>query len=137
MMTESDIEKPIFDFYDDIEVWRHGDYISISENGGVIVYGRSDATLNPGGVRIGTAEIYRVVSHLNQIEDSVAIARQHGGDVDILLFVKLGEGEFSEELSQSIKKSIRQELTPVTFLSKSFPSEISHILAVGRSLNLR
>ncbi len=94
-------------------VWSHGDYIEITEHGGVIVYGRSDATLNPGGVRIGTAEIYRQVESFPEILDSLAIGQDWNDDVRIILFVKLREGcELDEDLFGSIKAAIRRNATP-------------------------
>ncbi len=94
-------------------VWRHGDYIEITERGGVIVYGRSDATLNPGGVRIGTAEIYRSVESLPEITDSILASKYSGGDAAIALFVVLSEGRLlDEDLIQKIKQRIREDLSP-------------------------
>jgi acetoacetyl-CoA synthetase len=105
--------KAYFDFYENKDVWRHGDFIEITEHGGIIVYGRSDATLNPGGVRIGTAEIYRAVESLPFIADSLAIGQEQKDDTRVLLFVKLASGfTWSEELSKQVKNWIRSELTP-------------------------
>ena len=96
------------------EVWRHGDYISLEEHGGIIVYGRSDATLNPGGVRIGTAELYRCVEQVSGIEDSVAIGYEfEPGDPSILLFVKLKPTvAWDENLASDVKRAIRKHLSP-------------------------
>ena len=94
-------------------MWHHGDFIKITDYGSVIVYGRSDATLNPGGVRIGTAEIYRQTELLTWIEDSLCVGRPADGDVDVVLFVKLHAGEtLSEERITEIKQCIRQNTTP-------------------------
>jgi acetoacetyl-CoA synthetase len=94
-------------------VWQHGDYIEITEHGGVIIYGRSDATLNPGGVRIGTAEIYRQVENIPEIMDSLVIGQDWDSDVRIVLFVKLRESvELSDELVARIKTAIRKNCTP-------------------------
>jgi len=94
-------------------VWHHGDFIEINERGGVRIYGRSDATLNPGGVRIGTAEIYRQVEPLEEIADSVVIGQEWGDDVRVVLFVKMSEGhEFDDELARRIKKAIRTNCSP-------------------------
>lgn len=104
-----------FEYYADrgIEVWRHGDYVEMTSSGGIVVYGRSDATLNPGGVRIGTAEIYRQVETLPEIADSLAVGRQHGDDTDVVLFVKLNPGSaWSATLEQNIRGAIRKNLTP-------------------------
>ncbi len=94
-------------------VWHHGDYIEITPRGGVIVYGRSDATLNPGGVRIGTAEIYRQVEAVEEVVDSLVVGRPVANDVEILLFVVLREGvELSGDLVHRIKNQIRDNTTP-------------------------
>lgn len=107
-------QKAYFDFYPDRDVWRHGDFIAITERGGVIVFGRSDATLNPGGVRIGTAEIYRQVEAMPGVIDSLAIGHEESdGDVSIWLFVKLGpEMTLTDTMIKDIKTHIREELTP-------------------------
>ena len=94
-------------------VWQHGDYIEITENGGVIIYGRSDATLNPGGVRIGTAEIYRQVESIAEIMDSLVVGQDWDSDVRIVLFVKLRQGsQLTDELIERIKTTIRKNCTP-------------------------
>jgi acetoacetyl-CoA synthetase len=94
-------------------VWRHGDFIKITDYGGVIVYGRSDATLNPGGVRIGTAEIYAPVEAMPEIADSLVIGQQWKDDVRIILFVVLADGQsLTDELKELIRRSIRQKSTP-------------------------
>jgi acetoacetyl-CoA synthetase len=105
-----------FDFFRD--VWRHGDWAELTDHDGVIIYGRSDATLNPGGVRIGTAEIYRQVEQLPEVLESVAIGQEIGagvhGDVRIVLFVRLRDGvELSDELARRIKAQIRDNTTPL------------------------
>eukprot|EP00611_Tribonema_gayanum_P020936 TRINITY_DN3919_c0_g1_i1.p1 TRINITY_DN3919_c0_g1~~TRINITY_DN3919_c0_g1_i1.p1 ORF type:complete len:724 (-),score=200.87 TRINITY_DN3919_c0_g1_i1:203-2374(-) len=96
------------------DMWRHGDFIEVNERGGVVVHGRSDATLNPGGVRIGTAEIYRQVETLPAVADSLAIGRRtSGGDVDVVLFVKMADGHvLDEDMVKLIKTTIRARLTP-------------------------
>ena len=94
-------------------VWSHGDYIEITDNGGVIIYGRSDATLNPGGVRIGTAEIYRQVETIPEILDSIVVGQDFNDDVRVVLFVKLIEGTVLDEaLEKRIRDTIRQNATP-------------------------
>jgi len=92
-------------------VWRHGDFVEITEQGGVIVYGRSDATLNPGGVRIGTAEIYRVVDAFEGIRDSLVVGIPHEGDVRVVLFV-VADGGVEPGLEAALKAAIRRECTP-------------------------
>ena len=100
-----------FDVYPN--VWTHGDYIEITETGGAIIYGRSDAVLNPGGVRIGTAEIYRQVEALEEITDSVVVGQSWENDTRVILFVELAEGvSLTEELVKKIKDTIRQNTTP-------------------------
>lgn len=102
-----------FNFYSSVEVWRHGDFIEITPRGGVVVYGRSDATLNPGGVRIGTAEIYRQVEAIPGVVDSLAVGLPRDGDVDIVLFVKWADrSTWRDTLKDEIKGQIRTSLTP-------------------------
>lgn len=126
-----------FDFYEHAEVWRHGDFISIGANGGVTVFGRSDATLNPGGVRIGTAEIYRVVENLDGVEDSLAAAFGDSGDVEIALFVILEKGtELTEDMQAKIKKAIRMELTPRHVPAKIFKVKDIPYTRSGKKLEL-
>ncbi len=94
-------------------VWHHGDFIEITEHGGVIIYGRSDATLNPGGVRIGTAEIYRQVETIPEILDSLVVGQDWDNDVRVILFVKLRDGcTLDEALINRIKTAIRTNTTP-------------------------
>ncbi|HNP94627.1 MAG TPA: acetoacetate--CoA ligase [Cyclobacteriaceae bacterium] len=95
-------------------VWRHGDWIEITENNGVIIYGRSDATLNRGGVRIGTSEIYRAVDKIKAIKDSVILCIERDkGEFYMPLFVMLAEGvTLSDELKTEIKKAIRDAYSP-------------------------
>jgi acetoacetyl-CoA synthetase len=94
-------------------IWSHGDYAEITANGGLIIYGRSDAILNPGGVRIGTAEIYRQVEKVEEVIDSVVIGQEWQGDVRVVLFVKLEPGRvLDEQLNQKIKQTIRANTTP-------------------------
>ncbi|KLU59485.1 acetyl-coenzyme A synthetase [Peptococcaceae bacterium CEB3] len=123
-------KQAYFDVYPG--VWRHGDFIEITDAGGVIVYGRSDATLNPGGVRIGTAEIYRPVEALPEVEDSLVIGQRWGGDVRIVLFVKLAESEgyLTETLKEKIKKTIRENTTP-----RHVPAKILQIADIPYTMN--
>ncbi|MBU0769181.1 MAG: acetoacetate--CoA ligase, partial [Proteobacteria bacterium] len=107
--------KKYLDAYFDVypNVWRHGDFIEINARGGVVIFGRSDATLNPGGVRIGTAEIYRQVDQLKEIEDSIVVGQNWKKDVRIILFVKMTEGyELTDGLKDTIKKTIRTNASP-------------------------
>ncbi|QCF25389.1 acetoacetate--CoA ligase [Hydrocarboniclastica marina] len=94
-------------------VWAHGDYVRFTKHGGAIIYGRSDATLNPGGVRIGTAEIYRQVETEAEVRDSLVVGRQIAGDVEIVLLVVLAEAQHIDpELEQRLKKRIREGASP-------------------------
>jgi acetoacetyl-CoA synthetase len=94
-------------------VWRHGDWCEETEHGGIVIYGRSDAVLNPGGVRIGTAEIYRQVEQLDEVVESLVIGQDWQGDVRVVLFVKLKEGlKIEDGLINRIKKRIRENTTP-------------------------
>ena len=94
-------------------IWHHGDYVELTEHGGVIVYGRSDATLNPGGVRIGTAEIYRQVELLDEVEESIVIGQDWQDDVRVVLFVRLRPGvALDEELERRIKQQVKSGCTP-------------------------
>ncbi len=112
-------------------VWRHGDFVTFTEQGGVIVYGRSDATLNPGGVRIGTAEIYRVVEDLPEIADSIVVGHRQDGDERIVLFVVLAPGQaLTPALEQSIRDAIRARNTP-----RHVPAVIRQIAEVPVTIN--
>ena len=94
-------------------VWAHGDFAELTDKGGLVIYGRSDAVLNPGGVRIGTAEIYRQVESLDEIIESIAIGQNWEDDVRVVLFVILREGlELDEPLKQRIRSRIRKNTTP-------------------------
>jgi acetoacetyl-CoA synthetase len=105
------IKEAYFNKFD--KTWHHGDFITITSEGGVLVYGRSDATLNPGGVRIGTSEIYRQTELLPYLSDSLCVGKQVDGDVDVILFVKLIEGEsLDEDRVIEIKKQIKTKTTP-------------------------
>ena len=94
-------------------VWHHGDFAEITEHDGMIIYGRSDAVLNPGGVRIGTAEIYRQVEQIPDVIESIVVGQDWQGDVRVVLFVKLRETcTLDEALKQQIKDQIRQSASP-------------------------
>ena len=124
-------KKAYFEFYEDqgINVWRHGDWIvEHSDTGGITFWGRSDATLKPSGVRIGTSEIYNVVEQLPEITDSLAIGLPDDqGNVEILLFVQLTEThELSDDLKDKIKKTIRAKTSP-----RHVPSKIIEVPEEG------
>lgn len=94
-------------------VWAHGDYAEITDRRGMLIHGRSDAVLNPGGVRIGTSEIYRQVEKLDEILESIAIGQDWDDDVRVVLFVVLRDGvELDSDLKQRIRKVIRDNTTP-------------------------
>ncbi|HWA39911.1 MAG TPA: acetoacetate--CoA ligase [Burkholderiales bacterium] len=110
-------------------VWRHGDWTEETAHGGIIIYGRSDAVLNPGGVRIGTAEIYRQVEQLEEVLESLVIGQDWEGDVRVILFVKLREGAvFNDALVNAIKKKIRDNTTP-----RHVPAKILPVLDIPRT----
>jgi acetoacetyl-CoA synthetase len=114
-------------------VWRHGDFIEINDRGGVTIYGRSDATLNPGGVRIGTAEIYRQMELLPEIEDSLVVGQNWKNDVRVVLFVKLSKGfELNDELREKIRNTIRINTSP-----RHVPSKIIEIADIPYTLNMK
>ena len=94
-------------------VWRHGDLIEVAPEGGIVVYGRSDATLNPGGVRIGTAEIYRPLERIDAVVEAAAVGRKEGDDETIWLFVVLRQGAvLDKELEDRIRREIRAAASP-------------------------
>lgn len=120
-----------FDIYPG--VWRHGDFIEINERGGVVISGRSDATLNPGGVRLGTADIYSVVEQMDEVEDSLAIGQNWKNDIRVLLFVKLATGAaLDEELTGKIKSRIRREASP-----RHVPAKIISVPDIPYTLNMK
>lgn len=118
-----------FNHYDG--VWRHGDFIEITGNGSIKVFGRSDATLNPGGVRIGTSEIYRIVEAIDEVKESLVIGVNISDDVKIVLFVVLrDEINLTDEIIHKIKRIIKSEATPrhvphFIFEVKEIPHTIS------------
>ncbi len=120
-----------FDVYPN--VWRHGDYIVVTERGGVVMFGRSDATLNPGGVRIGTAEIYRQMDQIEAVADSVIVGQNWKNDVRVILFVKMAEGcALDEALKNRIRKTIRTNATP-----RHVPAKIIAISDIPYPLNMK
>ncbi|MBS3898934.1 MAG: acetoacetate--CoA ligase [Dethiobacter sp.] len=122
-------KQAYFDFYPNF--WRHGDYIEITDSGGVIIHGRSDATLNPGGVRIGTAEIYRQVGIIPEILDSIVVGQNWENDVRVILFVKLADSlVLDENLIKKIKDTIKANTTP-----RHVPAKIIAISDIPYTLN--
>jgi acetoacetyl-CoA synthetase len=105
-------------------IWCHGDFAELTESDGIIIHGRSDAVLNPGGVRIGTAEIYRQVEQVPEVLEAICVGQDWQGDVRVVLFVRLADGaQLDEALEQRIKRQIRSHCTP-----RHVPARI---LAVG------
>lgn len=120
-----------FDRFDN--VWCHGDFCEITAHGGLVIYGRSDATLNPGGVRIGTAEIYRQVEKLHEVVESLVIGQdwppQNPNDVRVVLFVKLREGvTLDDELTKRIRQTIRDNTTP-----RHVPAKVLQVADIPRT----
>jgi acetoacetyl-CoA synthetase len=114
-------------------VWRHGDFIEIKSHGGVVIYGRSDSTLKPGGVRIGTADIYRVVEQINGIEDSLVVGQDWKADIRIILFVKMSKGfKLNDDLRNRINKTLREEASP-----RHVPSKIIDVPDIPYTLNMK
>ncbi|MDB3900800.1 acetoacetate--CoA ligase [Luminiphilus sp.] len=112
-------------------VWCHGDYGELTAQDGAIIHGRSDAVLNPGGVRIGTAEIYRQVERLDQVVESIAIGQEWQDDVRVVLFVVLREDQaLSDDLTHSIRSTIRQHATP-----RHVPAKIIQVSEIPRTLS--
>jgi len=114
-------------------VWCHGDYVELTEHGGMIIYGRSDATLNPGGVRIGTAEIYRQVEQLPEVMESLAIGQDwppgEPGNVRVVLFVRLRDGTVLDEaLAERIRQHIRTNTTP-----RHVPAKVVQVTDIPRT----
>ncbi len=110
-------------------VWHHGDYVELTEHGGMIIYGRSDAVLNPGGVRIGTAEIYRQVEQLEEIVESLVIGQRWDNDERIVLFVRLRDGEpLTAALEDRIRRRIRENTTP-----RHVPARIVQVNEIPRT----
>lgn len=116
-----------FEVYDN--VWHHGDLIEVKDTGGVVFFGRSDATLNPGGVRIGTAEIYRQVDRVPEVLDAVVVGQNWDDDVRVVLFVKLQDGAVLDEaLIKRIKTEIRTNTTP-----RHVPAKVLSVTDIPRT----
>jgi acetoacetyl-CoA synthetase len=112
-------------------VWAHGDYAEETEHGGLVIHGRSDAVLNPGGVRIGTAEIYRQVEKVPQVLESIAIGQDWQGDVRVVLFVRLRQGmTLDDALCDEIRRVIRANTTP-----RHVPAKIIEVADIPRTLS--
>ncbi|MDE1888010.1 MAG: acetoacetate--CoA ligase, partial [Gammaproteobacteria bacterium] len=112
-------------------VWRHGDWAELTAHDGLIIHGRSDATLNPGGVRIGTAEIYRQVEKLPEIVESIAVGQDWQGDVRVILFVRLRDGvALDEALIGRIRKTIRDNTSP-----RHVPAKVIAVPDIPRTIS--
>jgi acetoacetyl-CoA synthetase len=110
-------------------VWRHGDYAAHTEHNGIIIYGRSDAVLNPGGVRIGTAEIYRQVEQIEEVIESLVIGQQWGHDERIVLFVRLKPGvSLTADLEDRIRRRVRENASP-----RHVPARILQVMEIPRT----
>ena len=112
-------------------VWNHGDFVKITNNGGFVIFGRSDTTLNPGGVRLGTAEIYSIVEKFDEIQESIVIGQSWQNDIRVILFVVLNKGyNLNNEIKNKIKKAIRINASP-----RHVPSKIISISEVPKTKN--
>jgi len=110
-------------------VWCHGDWIKLTEKGGAVIYGRSDATLNPGGIRIGTAEIYRQVEQFDQVLESLATEQHWKNDTRIILFLKMKDDfVLDENLIQQIKAKLKTQASP-----RHVPSKIIAVKDIPRT----
>jgi len=118
-----------FEKYENI--WHHGDFAKITNNGGFIIFGRSDTTLNPGGVRLGTSEIYSVIEKFKEIKESIVIGQSWNNDIRIILFVVLNKGyNLTNEIKVKIKKTIKVHASP-----RHVPSKIIQILEIPKTKN--
>ena len=120
--------KAYFDTFEN--VWRHGDFISISNDNMVKIFGRSDTTLNPGGVRIGTAEIYRVIDKIEEVDDSVVVGYKLNNDELIILFVKLHIEKLTNDLVNYIKNQIKINCSP-----RHVPFKVFHVTDIPYTIN--
>ena len=112
-------------------IWHHGDYAERKKNGGYIIYGRSDATLNPGGVRLGTAEIYSVIEKFKEIKESIVVGQAWDNDIRIILFVVLNKSySLDKNLLDKLKKNIRYEASP-----RHVPAKILQVSDIPRTKN--
>jgi acetoacetyl-CoA synthetase len=110
-------------------VWYHGDFAEITASGGIVIYGRSDAVLNPGGVRIGTAEIYRQVEQIPEVLEAICVGQEWQGDVRVVLFLRLADGvTLDEALQQRIRKTIREHCSP-----RHVPAKIVAVADIPRT----
>ena len=112
-------------------IWHHGDYAALTEHDGIVIYGRSDAVLNPGGVRIGTAEIYAAVEGMEEVLESIAVGQDWQNDVRVVLFVRLKQGfVLDEPLRKKIRETIRARATP-----RHVPAKVVAVADIPRTLS--
>ena len=112
-------------------VWHHGDFAKITNNGGFIIFGRSDTTLNPGGVRLGTSEIYSVVEKFEEIQESIVVGQSWKNDIRVILFVVLNKGyNLNDDIKEKLKKAIKINASP-----RHVPSKIISILEIPKTKN--
>ena len=112
-------------------IWHHGDYAEVKKTGGFIIYGRSDTTLNPGGVRLGTSEIYSEVEKFKEIKESIAIGQSWDNDIRIILFVIMNQKyQINNELIKRLKTQIRTNASP-----RHVPSKIINVNDIPRTKN--
>ncbi len=112
-------------------VWHHGDFAKVTDNGGFVIYGRSDTTLNPGGVRLGTAEIYDVAEKFREIKESIVVGQSWKNDIRIILFIVLNAGyKLNIEIKEKIKNAIRSKISP-----RHVPSKIISVLDIPKTKN--
>ena len=112
-------------------IWHHGDFAKMTNNGGFVIFGRSDTTLNPGGVRLGTAEIYNIVEKLEEIQESIVIGQSWKNDIRIILFIVLNKGyNLTSEIKNKIKDAIKIDASP-----RHVPSKIISISEVPKTKN--
>ncbi len=110
-------------------VWCHGDYAEMTERGGMIIHGRSDAILNPGGVRIGTAEIYRIVEKFDEVAEAIAVGQEWEGDVRVVLFVRLQPGfRLDADLVERVRRAVRQQASP-----RHAPAKVLQVADIPRT----
>jgi len=130
--NDTDNKKYLDAYFDTYPgIWAQGDYGEITEHSGMVIHGRSDAVLNPGGVRIGTAEIYRQVEKLDEIIDSVCIGQTWDDDVRVVLFVVVKAGvELTPDLEKTIRQTIRRETTP-----RHVPAKIIAVADIPRTIS--
>jgi acetoacetyl-CoA synthetase len=112
-------------------VWHHGDYAELTATDGLIIHGRSDAVLNPGGVRIGTAEIYRIVEQFDEIAESIVVGQDWDNDTRVVLFVRLAPGRtLDAALVQRLREAIRRKASP-----RHVPAKILEVADIPRTMN--